>query len=220
MTVIPWRVKNFLSERFPLLYHLAANFGAKGNSMEHWDARLAKTWDDTSRFWPAKNQLIASLTDPSDAVLDIGCGNGSILRELRLRGYRNLHGLEISEYAIRRLQDEGIKMHFGVLPAIPLEDAQFDVVIASQVLEHVIRRKRLLREMRRVLKPRGQAFIFVPDNCLGPISEREHVIKFNAYTLRKELERFFAICTIQSIKDPDHAAPILFAHVRNAAAPH
>ena len=28
MTVIPWRVKNFLSERFPLLYHLAANFGA------------------------------------------------------------------------------------------------------------------------------------------------------------------------------------------------
>lgn len=39
MPFIPWRVKNFLSEHFPLLYHLSVNLGARGNSPEHRDAR-------------------------------------------------------------------------------------------------------------------------------------------------------------------------------------
>lgn len=133
--MIPWRVKNFLSSHFPLLYHLAVNLGKnEGNSPEHWGRRLAETWDEAGRHWPTKNELTASLTRPSDVILDIGCGNGSILRDLKRRGYRNLQGLEISDYAIRRLRGEGVEMHFGVLPSIPLPEAMFDIVIASQVL--------------------------------------------------------------------------------------
>ena len=82
MNFVPWRVKNFLSEHFPLLYHLAVNVGAKGNSPAHWDARLAETWDAKDRCWPTKNELIASLTTGRDRILDIGNGT---LRSLGVR---------------------------------------------------------------------------------------------------------------------------------------
>jgi ubiquinone/menaquinone biosynthesis C-methylase UbiE len=211
--MIPWRVKNFISEHFPLLFHFAVNVGRGGNSAEHWNRRLEETWDSPARKWPSKDALVESLTSKTDAVLDIGCGEGSMLRYLKQQGYSNLHGLEISDYAVRRLRDEGIEMHRGVLPSIPLPDASFDVVIASQVLEHIIRRRRFLAEIRRVLKPGGRAFIFVPDNCLGPISEPEHVIKFNAHSLRKLLERFFQITTLSSMRDVNHPMSILFAQL-------
>jgi len=218
MNLIPWRVRNFLSERFPLLYHLVVNAGVSGNSQKHWDLRLAETWEAAGMQWPTKNELIESLTKPSDVILDIGCGNGSILRHLQGLGYRQLQGLEISSYAIQRLRGEGFEMHYGALPWIPLSEASFDVVIASEVLEHVIRRRRFLSEMRRVLKPGGRALIFVPDDCLGPISEREHVIKYNAQSLREFLQRYFSIIGINSIRDVNHSIPILVAHVEKAVS--
>ena len=219
MTLIPWRLKNFVSEHFPLLYHLLQNAGAPANSAEHWDAALERSWDDPIRSWPGKNALIASLVRADAAILDVGCGNGSTLRHLQGLGYTDLHGLEISPYAIRRLGACGINMHSGVLPSIPLPDASFDAVIASQVLEHIIRRRRFVSEIRRVLKPGGDAFIFVPDNCLGPIDEKEHVIRYNIDTLRKFVSRHFLLINIESIRDPNHQMPILFAHVQRQSAP-
>jgi ubiquinone/menaquinone biosynthesis C-methylase UbiE len=211
--MIPWRVKNFVSNHFPLLYHLAVNIGASGNSPQHWDRRLEETWDSPARQWPTKNTLIESFVSKEESVLDIGCGDGSILRYLKRQGFSDLHGLEISNYAITRLEREGIRMHRGSLPFIPLPNASFDVVIASQVLEHIIRRRRFLREIRRVLKPGGRCFVFVPDDCLGPISESEHVIKFNRQSLAKLLSRFFEIISLESIRDDNHEMPVLFARL-------
>jgi ubiquinone/menaquinone biosynthesis C-methylase UbiE len=213
MTLIPWRFKFFLSKNVPLLYHLAVNAGLRANSPEHWDARLAETWDDAGRHWPTKNALIASLTKRTDVILDVGCGDGHMLRTLRSDGYQSLHGLEISDYAVQRLRGEGIHMHKGKLPRIPLPDASFDVVIASQVLEHVIRRRFFIKEIKRVLKPGGLACIFVPDDCLGPIDEKEHVICYNSRSLRAFLANYFSSVQIESIRDVNHVAPILYARV-------
>ncbi len=152
--ILPWRLKAAISERFPLGYHLAVNLFRRGHSEAYWDNRLAETWHQ--RTWPTKNETIAGLTNPEQVILDIACGNGSILRDLKSRGYKHLHGLEISRYAVRRLTEEGIAMHHGSIPDLPLPDGFCDVVIASQVLEHVIRRNRFAREIVRVLKPRGQ----------------------------------------------------------------
>jgi SAM-dependent methyltransferase len=214
VTLVPWRLKYFLSRHVPLLYHLAVNAGFGANSAEHWDARLAQTWDDASRHWPTKNDLIASLTNPTDVILDIGCADGHMLRTLKAAGYRHLHGLEISRYSVQRLRRDSIEMHWGKLPRIPLPDDSFDVVIASQVLEHIIRRRLFVKEIRRILKPGGLACIFVPDNCLGPIDEKEHVICYNADSLRRFLDGYFASVEIESMRDVNHESPILFARVR------
>lgn len=215
-SVIPWRVRNFLSETCPLLYHLAINFSVPANSAEHWDRELARTWDADSRCWPTKNALIQSLTRPDEIILDVACGNVGILRHLQTQGYPHLIGLETSRYAVERLSSEGIRMVQGRLPTILLPDASCDVVIASQVLEHIIRRGRFMQEIRRVLKPGGRSFIFVPDDCLGPIDEFEHVIKYTASSLRKFLGRYFIIERLEAIRDDNHAMPVLFALVRKS----
>jgi 2-polyprenyl-3-methyl-5-hydroxy-6-metoxy-1,4-benzoquinol methylase len=98
-----------------------------------------------------------------------------------------------------------------------MADSTFDVVIASQVLEHVIRRRRFVEEIDRVLKPGGRAFIFVPDDCLGPIDEPEHVIKYTADTLRRFLSGTFDIDSIESMHDENFEMGILFAQLRKRA---
>jgi SAM-dependent methyltransferase len=212
VNVIPYRVRKVISDHFPLAYHLVVNKGLSGNSVEHWNDWLARTWD--ARDWPTKTERIRELTRPDDAILDIGCGTGSILRRLQADGYRDLHGPELSDYAIARLRTSGITMHQGRLPDLPVADESFDVAIASQVLEHMIRRTRFAREIARVLKPHGRALIFVPDDCLGPIEEPEHVIKYTAASLRAFLEKTFDVISIESMRDANFEMGLLFAQVR------
>lgn len=217
MIFIPWRVKNFFSDHVPLLYHLVANLGTKGNSLEHWNERLAATWDDPGRYWPTVYEVVAARTNSSATILEVGVGNGGLLRSLKDRGFQDLHGMDISRYAINRLRAEGFRMHFGKLPAIPLPDASYDVVVASFVLEHIIRRRRFIKEVVRVLKPGGCALIFVPDNCLSPISEPEHVIAFNDRSLRSFLDQYLNVTAIESMRDSINATPILFAEAQKRA---
>lgn len=214
MQVLPWRVKAFFSNRTPLLYHLVANLGLKGNSEEYWNERLAQTWDDAGRSWPLKTEIIRGLTQPTSKILDVACGTGGILRTLQSSGYQELFATEISAYAVQRLCDQGIHAVVGKLPTIPFPSTSFDVVIASQILEHVIRRTAFLREICRVLKPGGEAFIFVPDNCLGPIDEPEHVIIYNTDSLRRFLSKHLEVLSVESIRDKHQAAPVLFARAR------
>ena len=105
-------------------------------------------------------------------------------------------------------------MFHGVLPRIPLPDQTFDVVIASQVLEHIIRRSTFASEISRIMKPGGQAFIFVPNDCLGPIDEPEHVIKYNRKTFESFLKRHFDDVSVEVIKDTNFAMTVLLGHVK------
>ena len=215
MSLIPWRIKNFASEHFPVAYHVVVNLGVSRNSQEYWDDRLAEAWNHPGGFWPTKVAAITQLVQPEESIVDIGCGTGSILRDLRDRGYSRLHGLEQSEYAVKRLSAEGITMSRGDLLHMPFEDSHFDVAIASQVLEHVIRRNRFCRELSRIVKPSGRVFIFVPNDRLGPISEPTHVAKYNARSLRTFLDRHWTVESVSPLVEPHNGADCLFAVCRN-----
>lgn len=199
--MIPWRIKAFFSEHFPLAYHLLVNLRTQQNSEEYWDYAFEVSWQAESRDWPTKNRLIKALTSPTDYILDVGCGTGTLLRYLKEHGYKNLEGLEISKRAVEVLGKNGITMHHTKLPNLPPLDRQYDVVIASQVLEHIIRRKKFLRGLQKILKPTGSLIIFVPNNCLGPIDEPSHVIKFTKETLLKELSLCFQSVYVECMKD-------------------
>jgi ubiquinone/menaquinone biosynthesis C-methylase UbiE len=214
MNIIPWRVRSAISDRFPLIYHLTSNLFRKREGAEYWDKNLAEWWGHDVRRWPTKSRIISERCKPDSTLIDIACGNGSILRDLRALGFQNLSGLEISHYAVNRLREEGFSMFHGVLPRIPLPDQTFDVVIASQVLEHIIRRSTFASEISRIMKPGGQAFIFVPNDCLGPIDEPEHVIKYNRKTFESFLKRHFDDVSVEVIKDTNFAMTVLLGHVK------
>lgn len=94
------------------------------------------------------------------SLLDIGAHTGQFTERVAARlGARRVVGVELLEQHARRARGRGYEMAVAdVDDGLPLEEA-FDVVHANQVIEHVRRTDVLLREIRRVLAPRGLACI-------------------------------------------------------------
>jgi ubiquinone/menaquinone biosynthesis C-methylase UbiE len=105
---------------------------------------------------------------PGMHVLDLGTGVGAMSAMLAARypGVQ-LTGLDFSEAQLERAR----KLHpvaryvQGDAAALPFEDAMFDRVHCTWVLEHVADPVRILREVRRVLKPGGYAHVMEVDNA-------------------------------------------------------
>jgi SAM-dependent methyltransferase len=93
-------------------------------------------------------------------VLDSGCGSMAYKEIVLSNGkVKNYTGLDIES----SLNYEGVKADFlwdG--KKMPFEDASFDVVISTEVLEHVPDPDTYLMEVKRVLKPGGMFFFTVP----------------------------------------------------------
>ena len=91
---------------------------------------------------------------------------GSGLRVLdvggRLQPYRPLLGDRCSIYTAVDLRRTALVDVIGKAEQLPFADAQFDMVICTQVLEYVPEPRRAVREMYRVLKPGGFAVLSVP----------------------------------------------------------
>jgi len=95
---------------------------------------------------------IVELIPPEDSVLDLGCGNGSLLSRLRQSGHRRLMGLELDQGAILAAIRRGFDVVQGDLNdgLSAFGDGQFDVVVLSQTLQAVIDVPRVIDEMLRV----------------------------------------------------------------------
>ena len=110
-----------------------------------------------------------------DRVLDLGCGAGRHAFEAFRRGAqvvavdldeRLLDEVAVLAAAIELEEQVPEGATFEVLRAdalsLPFEDATFDHVIASEVLEHIPEDRRAIREIVRVLKPGANAAVTVP----------------------------------------------------------
>lgn len=101
-------------------------------------------------------------------ILDLSCGDGDVLEALTVRGYRGegTHYRE-DDYIFRNRSEvlDRIPLHGGVdlSKPLPFEDASFDGVIATEVLEHLPNHSAIVAEVSRILKP-GGVFIFTTPN--------------------------------------------------------
>lgn len=100
---------------------------------------------------------------PTAAILEIGCSGGPLMQRLRAAGYVDVTGIDVSAPAIELAQARGVP-HVSVMDgaALAFADARFDLVIASDVLEHIEDEAQAVREWSRVLRPGGQLLVFVP----------------------------------------------------------
>ena len=104
--------------------------------------------------------------EPGQAVLDVGCGTGSLaIAARRLVGPAGqVEGVDASPELIARARKKAVKAGVDVrftqggAETLPFPDATFDAVLNTMVLHHLPRETRegCAREMRRVLKPRGR----------------------------------------------------------------
>ena len=100
------------------------------------------------------------------SVVDLGCGDGSLLFSLQKRGLfsnaEKIVGVDLSPERIKNLR-ENVKNVIGIASDAcnvkELENEVFDVVISSQLIEHLPNDIDLLQEIRRLLKRDGVAYI-------------------------------------------------------------
>lgn len=96
-------------------------------------------------------------------VLDVGSGNGEMLKDLRRFGWE-AHGVDFDEKAVKSArQNYGLDVRLGTLEEQGYPENAFDAVIVSHVIEHVHDPVALLDECRRILRPGGVLVVITPN---------------------------------------------------------
>ena len=107
----------------------------------------------------------------TDAIVcDAGCGDLSLLDQLKGLGYQNLYGFDIDADLINSsskhsLSENGFsEVKVGSICKIPFDDESFDAVIIWGIFHHVDPEdyKIVFQEVIRILKPKGEFFIVDP----------------------------------------------------------
>lgn len=139
-------------------------------------------------------------------ILDVGCAGGWMSAKLAEKfPQTQIWGIDIYEAAInhgRRLYP-GIDFRVADAHRMPFKNNSFDLVICTEVLEHLDNPKVVLLEMKRVLKKNGHAIIeldsgsflftlvwFIWRKFKGKVWERAHLHSFSM----KKLEKMILSC--------------------------
>ena len=101
---------------------------------------------------------------PKDAaILDIGVGAGSNLRMLKEAGFTNYQGFDFSPLAKKFCEEKNLGVvQVGDICDSDLADNSYDVILFTDVVEHIENDSRALKEVARILKPNGKIIITVP----------------------------------------------------------
>ncbi|MDE0789124.1 MAG: metalloregulator ArsR/SmtB family transcription factor [Woeseiaceae bacterium] len=106
-----------------------------------------------------------TVSRPLGNLLDIGCGQGRILKLLASRAHRAV-GVDIDSDARKLARTElflagtpNTTLRQGDMDALPFEDAEFDTIILDDVLTNAKDPAAALREAGRLLNPRGQLLL-------------------------------------------------------------
>ncbi|ADG70233.1 class I SAM-dependent methyltransferase [Brachyspira murdochii] len=141
---------------------------------------------------------IEKFINKDSSIIDIGCAKGGLLRAFQDRGYTNLYGIESSKEAIENLKQYNIGGEASSIFDLKNIDKKFDVVILSQVLEHIYDLKNVKYILENILNDNGILYIDIPDatsyikNKLAAYYyfDLEHINHFSLITLEYLFDNF------------------------------
>jgi len=101
-----------------------------------------------------------------DSLVDVGCGDASMLFRYLKKIPREFYGVEGAPSLKAKAEERGLKVFsYDLNGRWPFEDAKFDVVFSNQVIEHLHNTRLFAEEAFRVLKPGGTAIIASENLC-------------------------------------------------------
>lgn len=124
-----------------------------------------------SAYMVDKNQLLRRATtleligDVSNKkILDVGCGWAFVSGELAKRN--EVHGVDISPRLLALAAEKGLKTRrWDIREGLPFPPNSFDIVLATEVLEHSFDTDALISEFSKVLRGGGILIVSVPNCC-------------------------------------------------------
>lgn len=114
-----------------------------------------RNYDYSNTFTEEREEykLICEMVKPNTKVIDLGCGNGSLLEKLIKEKNVVAEGVELSESGIKVCKGKGLKVHKGRIDEkLPFEDNTFDYSICNVTIQMVMYPEVLLSEMKRISK--------------------------------------------------------------------
>ncbi|MCB0366670.1 MAG: methyltransferase domain-containing protein [Bdellovibrionaceae bacterium] len=124
---------------------------------------------ESDHWWfRARRDLIAgylhqlNLNDQTE-ILDVGSSTGTNLRLLQEMGFQKYQGVDTSQSSVDWCREKKLGfVSLGDAQDLPFAEAAFDVVLATDVLEHLGDDLKGAQELYRVLRPGGWALVTVP----------------------------------------------------------
>jgi SAM-dependent methyltransferase len=152
------RMAEMLKE--PMQAHIHTRY-----TSEYFDRQLAKS--DAKIAWQYDRMLRFVGVRPGNRtrVLDVGCGAAPGLRYLGERGVSAV-GVDVSAAALaaaRQILPNARLVRCDLDRGLPFVPGDFDLVLMSEVVEHVADLPLVLREVRRVLRPGGALVLTTPN---------------------------------------------------------
>ena len=206
-------VKSFYDDPERLAYNPQASYVKKSL------IKRLVAFDD--RFETVKKELEDLINSLSGRirVLDIGCGDGiyEAILDKEIRKKCDFYGIDISNKQMQRAKiylKEAKVLDLNT-KKIPYTNNYFDIVIASEILEHLFYPEKILQEAQRVLKKRGYLIITIPNSAslqlrltifltgysplLNYPQNQEHIRYFAACDIRKMINRSLEVIKVQGL---------------------
>jgi SAM-dependent methyltransferase len=145
---------------------------------------------------PARHQKLMEFIGSVSGkrVLDIGSSDATYLRRMDAK---LKVALDIAfEYLIKIPEDSGVVAVCGDAEQLPIKAGYFDVVIISDVLEHVLHAERVVEQLMRICGPRTRLIVHVPwEEDLSQYRDARyeftHLRSFDAYSFQWLFREFY-----------------------------
>ena len=165
-----------------------------------YDSRAYHSVIPPQRYWQRHRYsiILRFIGDHTSSILDVGCGSSKIIQSLP-----GAVGTDFLLRKLRYLRRIHPQLVHSTIFDLPFQDASFETVICSQVIEHIPNTDDAMSELVRVLKPGGRLILGTPDygtlnwRIIEPIYERvipggyagEHITNLDRPALHSLLDK-------------------------------